>query len=100
MDLECAPSTRCRVWSVPGRGHHDRRRPDQRVDVAVGGKWRDRSGSAASPISLTKYNFTHDLVIRSGVFVMHLLSNEPDMIDVPLAILMGLGGSSGATATR
>jgi flavin reductase (DIM6/NTAB) family NADH-FMN oxidoreductase RutF len=46
-------------------------------------------------ISLTKYNFTHDLVMQSGVFVMHLLSNEPDMIDASLAILMGLGGSSG-----
>ena len=46
-------------------------------------------------ISLTKYNFTHDLVLQSGVFVMHLLSNEPDMIDASLAILMGLGGSSG-----
>jgi flavin reductase (DIM6/NTAB) family NADH-FMN oxidoreductase RutF len=46
-------------------------------------------------ISLTKYNFTHDMVIQSGVFVMHLLSNEPDMIDASLAILMGLGGSSG-----
>jgi flavin reductase (DIM6/NTAB) family NADH-FMN oxidoreductase RutF len=46
-------------------------------------------------ISLTKYNFTHDMVVQSGVFVMHLLSNEPDMIDASLAILMGLGGSSG-----
>jgi len=46
-------------------------------------------------ISLTKYNFTHDLVVKSGVFAMHLLSNEPDMIDASLAIIMGLGGSSG-----
>jgi flavin reductase (DIM6/NTAB) family NADH-FMN oxidoreductase RutF len=46
-------------------------------------------------ISLTKYNLTHDLVMQSGVFVMHLLSNEPDTIDASLAIIMGLGGSSG-----
>ena len=46
-------------------------------------------------ISLTKYNLTHDMVLESGVFVMHLLSNEPDIIDASLAILMGLGGRSG-----
>jgi flavin reductase (DIM6/NTAB) family NADH-FMN oxidoreductase RutF len=46
-------------------------------------------------ISLTKYNLTHDLVMQSGVFAMHLLSNEPDTIDASLAIIMGLGGSSG-----
>jgi flavin reductase (DIM6/NTAB) family NADH-FMN oxidoreductase RutF len=46
-------------------------------------------------ISLTKYNLTHDLVMESGVFAMHLLSNEPDTIDASLAIIMGLGGSSG-----
>jgi flavin reductase (DIM6/NTAB) family NADH-FMN oxidoreductase RutF len=46
-------------------------------------------------ISLTKYNLTHDLVMQSGVFVMHLLSSEPDTIDASLAIIMGLGGSSG-----
>jgi flavin reductase (DIM6/NTAB) family NADH-FMN oxidoreductase RutF len=46
-------------------------------------------------ISLTKYNLTHDLVMQSGVFAMHLLSNEPDTVDASLAIIMGLGGSSG-----
>jgi flavin reductase (DIM6/NTAB) family NADH-FMN oxidoreductase RutF len=46
-------------------------------------------------ISLTKYNLTHDLVMQSGVFAMHLLSSAPDMIDASLAIIMGLGGSSG-----
>lgn len=46
-------------------------------------------------IGLSKCNLTHDLVMQSGVFVMHLLSNEPDSIDASLAIIMGLGGSSG-----
>jgi flavin reductase (DIM6/NTAB) family NADH-FMN oxidoreductase RutF len=46
-------------------------------------------------ISLTKYNLTHDLVLASGVFVMHLLCNDEDIIDESLRILMTLGGSSG-----
>jgi len=46
-------------------------------------------------VSLTKYNFTHDLVMESRVFAMHLLSKEADMIDASVAILMTLGGSSG-----
>ncbi|CAN5151944.1 hypothetical protein BH09ACT12_BH09ACT12_05820 [soil metagenome] len=46
-------------------------------------------------ISLTKYNLTHDLVVRSGVFVMHLLSAEDEQLDQSLEILMSLGGSSG-----
>jgi len=46
-------------------------------------------------ISLTKYNFTHDLVIESGVFVMHLLGADADILDRSLAIIMGLGGRSG-----
>ena len=46
-------------------------------------------------ISLTKYNLTHDLVVNSGVFVMHLLSAEDDQIEKSLEILMTLGGSSG-----
>ncbi len=46
-------------------------------------------------ISLTKYNLTHDMVIDSGIFVMHLLCNDEDVIDESLRILMTLGGSSG-----
>jgi flavin reductase (DIM6/NTAB) family NADH-FMN oxidoreductase RutF len=46
-------------------------------------------------ISLTKYNLTHDMVLESGVFAMHLLGNDADLIDTSLAILMGLGGKSG-----
>jgi flavin reductase (DIM6/NTAB) family NADH-FMN oxidoreductase RutF len=46
-------------------------------------------------ISLTKYNLTHDMVVESGVFAMHLLCNDPDLIDISLEILMGLGGASG-----
>lgn len=46
-------------------------------------------------ISLTKYNLTHDLVVSSGIFVMHLLSAEDDLVEQSLDILMTLGGSSG-----
>ncbi|GAA1970489.1 hypothetical protein GCM10009798_34060 [Nocardioides panacihumi] len=46
-------------------------------------------------ISLTKYNLTHDMVVRSGVFVMHMLSAEDEQLEQSLEILMTLGGSSG-----
>jgi flavin reductase (DIM6/NTAB) family NADH-FMN oxidoreductase RutF len=46
-------------------------------------------------ISLTKYNFTHDLLRESGVFAMHLLGADEDMLERSLAIIMGLGGRSG-----
>lgn len=46
-------------------------------------------------ISLTKYNLTHDMVLESGFFAMHLLGNSPELIDASLDILMALGGSSG-----
>ncbi len=46
-------------------------------------------------ISLTKYNLTHDMVVSSGLFCVHLLGNDPDIIDASLNILMTLGGSSG-----
>ena len=47
-------------------------------------------------ISLTKYNLTHDMVLNSGVFVMHLLAATPEPeLEASLKIIMGLGGSSG-----
>jgi flavin reductase (DIM6/NTAB) family NADH-FMN oxidoreductase RutF len=46
-------------------------------------------------VSLTKYNFTHDLLLESGVFAMHLLCADEDIFDESLRILMTLGGSSG-----
>jgi flavin reductase (DIM6/NTAB) family NADH-FMN oxidoreductase RutF len=46
-------------------------------------------------ISLTKYNLTHDMVLESGLFAMHLLCNDEDVIEESLRILMVLGGSSG-----
>src|SRR6202034_955416 len=46
-------------------------------------------------ISLTKYNLTHDMVLESRVFAMHLLCNDEDVIEESLHILMVLGGSSG-----
>jgi flavin reductase (DIM6/NTAB) family NADH-FMN oxidoreductase RutF len=46
-------------------------------------------------VSLTKYNRTHDMLMNSGIFVMHMLSADPDEIDKSMEILMTLGGSSG-----
>lgn len=46
-------------------------------------------------ISITKYNFTHDLIANSGVFVAHVLSNAEEALEESLDIFMTLGGSSG-----
>jgi flavin reductase (DIM6/NTAB) family NADH-FMN oxidoreductase RutF len=46
-------------------------------------------------VSLTKYNRTHDMLINSGIFVMHMLSAGPDEVDASMDIMMTLGGSSG-----
>jgi flavin reductase (DIM6/NTAB) family NADH-FMN oxidoreductase RutF len=46
-------------------------------------------------IAITKFNMSHDMVLESGVFVMHLLGNDPDLVEKSLDIIMGLGGSSG-----
>jgi flavin reductase (DIM6/NTAB) family NADH-FMN oxidoreductase RutF len=46
-------------------------------------------------VSLTKYNRTHDMLVNSGIFVMHMLSADPAEIDKSIEILMTLGGSSG-----
>jgi flavin reductase (DIM6/NTAB) family NADH-FMN oxidoreductase RutF len=51
--------------------------------------------SPRATVSLTKYNKTHDMLVNSGVFVMHMLSAGPDEIDASMDILMTLGGSSG-----
>jgi flavin reductase (DIM6/NTAB) family NADH-FMN oxidoreductase RutF len=61
------------------------------------------AGSAAivpeaprATIALTKYNLTHDMVLESGVFAMHLLAASPEeALRSSLDILMTLGGSSG-----
>lgn len=46
-------------------------------------------------VSITKYNHSHDMIAASGIFTIHLLSNEPDDVATSLEILMSLGGSSG-----
>jgi flavin reductase (DIM6/NTAB) family NADH-FMN oxidoreductase RutF len=46
-------------------------------------------------VSITKYNFTHDLILHGGVFVIHVLGSAPEVLDESLDILMTLGGSSG-----
>jgi flavin reductase (DIM6/NTAB) family NADH-FMN oxidoreductase RutF len=45
-------------------------------------------------ISITKFNFSHDMILNGGLFAMHLLGNG-DLLDKSLEILMTLGGSSG-----
>jgi len=51
-------------------------------------------------VSLTKYNLTHDLLLEGGVFAMHLLCADDDIIDASLDILMTLGGSSGRDSDK
>jgi flavin reductase (DIM6/NTAB) family NADH-FMN oxidoreductase RutF len=51
-------------------------------------------------VSLTKYNKTHDMLINSGVFVMHMLSAGPDEVDASMDIMMTLGGSSGRDSDK
>lgn len=46
-------------------------------------------------IGLTKYNLTHDLVVESGVFAVHLLSAAEGSLEASLQIIQSLGGSSG-----
>lgn len=46
-------------------------------------------------VGLTTFNLTHDMVRESGVFAVHLLGADDDAIDASLAIIQGLGGSSG-----
>lgn len=47
-------------------------------------------------IGLTKYNLTHDMVVESGVFAMHLLATgTDDVLAASMQLLMQLGGSSG-----
>jgi flavin reductase (DIM6/NTAB) family NADH-FMN oxidoreductase RutF len=51
-------------------------------------------------VSITKYNKTHDMLLDSGVFVMHMLSADDDRIEDSLEILMTLGGSSGRDSDK
>lgn len=46
-------------------------------------------------IGITKFNLTHDMILESGVFAMHLLSAEPDALEGSLEIIRVLGGTTG-----
>lgn len=46
-------------------------------------------------VSITTYNFSHDLIRDGGVFVLHTLSNAPELLDVSLDIIRTLGGRTG-----
>jgi flavin reductase (DIM6/NTAB) family NADH-FMN oxidoreductase RutF len=62
------------------------------LSAAPGGILPDRPRVT---VNLTKFNLTHDLVHESGVFVVHLLGNDDDVIETSLDIIMRLGGRSG-----
>jgi flavin reductase (DIM6/NTAB) family NADH-FMN oxidoreductase RutF len=46
-------------------------------------------------VGITKFNFTHDLIAASGVFIIHVLSNTDDQLDASIEIIRLLGGNSG-----
>lgn len=46
-------------------------------------------------VGITKYNFSHDLIAESGVFVIHVLGSSDALVDASIEIIRTLGGSSG-----
>jgi flavin reductase (DIM6/NTAB) family NADH-FMN oxidoreductase RutF len=46
-------------------------------------------------VGITKYNFSHDVIAESGVFVIHVLGAADDLVDASVDIIRTLGGSSG-----
>jgi flavin reductase (DIM6/NTAB) family NADH-FMN oxidoreductase RutF len=46
-------------------------------------------------VGITKYNFSHDLILGSGVFVLHTLGAAPELVEGSIDIIRALGGSSG-----
>jgi flavin reductase (DIM6/NTAB) family NADH-FMN oxidoreductase RutF len=46
-------------------------------------------------VSITKYNFSHDLILDGGVFTIHVLSAEPALVESSLEIIRTLGGRTG-----
>jgi flavin reductase (DIM6/NTAB) family NADH-FMN oxidoreductase RutF len=51
-------------------------------------------------VSPTKYDKRHDMVVNSGVFVMHMLPAGLDEIDASIDIVVALGGSSGSDGDK
>lgn len=46
-------------------------------------------------VGITKYNFSHDLIEQSGVFVIHVLGSAEALLDASVEIIRSLGGPSG-----
>jgi flavin reductase (DIM6/NTAB) family NADH-FMN oxidoreductase RutF len=46
-------------------------------------------------INICKSNFTHDLVLQSGVFAMHMLASGDDALARSVEIVQTLGGKTG-----
>jgi flavin reductase (DIM6/NTAB) family NADH-FMN oxidoreductase RutF len=46
-------------------------------------------------VGVTKYNFSHDLILASGVFTIHVLGSSAELLESSLDIIRALGGRSG-----
>lgn len=46
-------------------------------------------------VSITKYNFSHDLILDGGVFTIHVLGSSDELIESSLEIIRTLGGRTG-----
>jgi flavin reductase (DIM6/NTAB) family NADH-FMN oxidoreductase RutF len=46
-------------------------------------------------VSITKFNFSHDLILKSGIFTIHALGASDELIEPSLEIMRILGGCSG-----
>lgn len=46
-------------------------------------------------VGITKYNFSHDLIARSGAFTIHVLGGSDDLLEASIEIIRSLGGRSG-----
>jgi flavin reductase (DIM6/NTAB) family NADH-FMN oxidoreductase RutF len=95
IDLKAAEFTVQGLKPIPAAitTHHDGRDNGlMSLSLAAGGIIPE---APRVTISITKYNFSHDLIAASGVFVAHVLGNAPEIIEESMQIFMALGGSSG-----
>jgi flavin reductase (DIM6/NTAB) family NADH-FMN oxidoreductase RutF len=51
-------------------------------------------------VGITKYNFSHDLIMQGGVFVIHVLGSAEELLDGSIEIIRSLGGSSGRDSDK
>jgi flavin reductase (DIM6/NTAB) family NADH-FMN oxidoreductase RutF len=95
LDLKAADFTVLGLKPIPAAitTHHDGRDNGlMSLSLAAGGIVPE---APRVTISVTKYNFSHDLIAAAGSFAAHVLGNAPEIIDDSMKIFMALGGSSG-----